>query len=118
MCFRGIQLFRNGQLRLPDIFIFLKFVGLCQIEQHSIKYRPLHFVISAKVFQLFPKPLLTVDQLILLKYDNVPSSKYQTNAEIGVPSKRAFDTEVEKYSYMWRDGGQFSTKKYDPVNNS
>ena len=74
--------------------------------------------ISAKVFQLFPKPLLTVDQLILLKYDNVPSSKYQTNADIGVPSKRVFDNEVEKYSYMWRDGGQFSTKKYDPTNNS
>ena len=69
--------------------------------------------ISAKVFQLFPKPLLTEDQLTLLKYDNIPSNKYQTNADIGVPSTRVFDNEVEKYSYMWRDGGQFSTKKYD-----
>ena len=35
---------------------------------------PLPFLlanISAKLFQLFPKPLLTVDQLILLKYDNI-----------------------------------------------
>ncbi len=68
---------------------------------------------SAKLFQLFPKPLLTVDQLILLKYDNVPSNKYQTNADIGVPSTRMFDQEVEKYCYMWREGGQFSTKKYN-----
>ena len=69
---------------------------------------------SAKLFQLFPKPLLTVDQLILLKYDNVPSNgKYQTNFDIGVPSSRIFDQEVEKYCYMWREGGQFSTKKYD-----
>ena len=69
--------------------------------------------ISAKLFQLFPKPLLTVDQLILLKYDNISSNKYQTNSDIGVPSTRIFDQEVEKYCYMWREGGQFSTKKYN-----
>ena len=68
---------------------------------------------SANLFQLFPKPLLTVDQLKLLKYDNIPSKKYQTNFEIGVPSTRVFETEVEKYCYMWREGGQFSTKKYN-----
>jgi uncharacterized protein YbjT (DUF2867 family) len=72
---------------------------------------------SAKLFQLFPKPLLTVDQLILLKYDNVPSNKYQTNSDLGVPSTRMFDKEVEKYCYMWREGGQFSTKKYNPTNS-
>ena len=73
--------------------------------------------LSAKLFQLFPKPLLTVDQLILLKYDNVLSNKYQTNSDIGVPSRRMFDQEVEKYCYMWREGGQFSTKKYNPTNS-
>ena len=73
--------------------------------------------ISAKLFQLFPKPLLTVDQLILLKYDNIASKKHQTNADIGVPSTRIFDQEVEKYCYMWREGGQFSTKKYNPTNS-
>ena len=73
--------------------------------------------LSAKIFQLFPKPLLTVDQLILLKYDNIPSSKYQTNSDIGVPSTKIFDQEVEKYCYMWKEGGQFSTKKYSPNNS-
>jgi len=78
---------------------------------------PLFFAnISAKLFQLFPKPLLTLDQLRLLKYDNIPSNKYQTNFDIGVPSTRIFDQEVEKYCYMWREGGQFSTKKYNPIN--
>ena len=72
---------------------------------------------SAKLFQLFPKPLLTVDQLLLLKYDNVPSSKYQTNSDIGVPSTRIFEQEVEKYCYMWREGGKFSTKKYNSTNS-
>jgi NADH dehydrogenase len=68
---------------------------------------------SAHLFQLFPKPLLTVDQLKLLKYDNIPSKKNQTNFDIGVPSKKFFEQEVEKYCYMWREGGQFSTKKYN-----
>ena len=68
--------------------------------------------ISAKFFQLFPRPLLTEDQLRLLKYDNVASGKYKTNFEIGIPSKLFFNDEVKKYSYMWREGGQFSTEKY------
>ena len=68
--------------------------------------------ISAKMFQLMPKPLLTEDQLRLLKYDNILSSKYKSNFDIGIPSKRYFDNEVKKYSYMWREGGQFSTEKY------
>ena len=72
---------------------------------------------SAKLFQLFPKPLLTVDQLTLLKYDNICSNKYHTNSDIGVPSKKLFDQEVEKYCYMWREGGQFSTKKYNSPNS-
>ncbi len=65
---------------------------------------------SAAFFQLLPKPLLTLDQLRLLKYDNVPSGKYKTNSQIGVPSYRVFDEEVENYAYMWKEAGQFSKK--------
>ena len=68
---------------------------------------------SAKFFQLFPKPLLTQDQLRLLKYDNIVSGKYKTNSDFGIPSLRNFENEVKKYCYMWRDGGQFSTEKYN-----
>ena len=63
-----------------------------------------------------PKPLLTEDQLRLLKYDNISSGKYKTNFEIGIPSKLFFKEEVKKYSFMWRDGGQFSTDKYKTEN--
>ena len=69
--------------------------------------------LSAKFFQLFPKPLLTQDQLRLLKYDNVVSGKYKTNTNIGIPSKLFFKNEVKKYSYMWREGGEFSKEKYN-----
>ena len=67
---------------------------------------------SAKIFEIMPRPLLTRDQLKLLKYNNIASGKYKTNSDIGVPSKRYFDVEVKKYCYMWKDGGQFSTEKY------
>ena len=66
--------------------------------------------ISAKIFQLLPEPLLTEDQLVLLKYDNIASGNYKTNFEIGCPAKCVFEKEVEKYCYMWKDGGQFSKK--------
>ncbi len=69
--------------------------------------------LTAKLLQLLPKPLLTEDQLNLLRYDNVLSGKYKSNIDIGVPAKLYFDQEVNKYCYMWKDGGQFSTKKYE-----
>ena len=68
--------------------------------------------LTAKIFELLPKPLLTEDQLRLLKYNNIASGKYKTNSDIGIPSVRYFDEEVKKYCYMWREGGQFSTEKY------
>tara|TARA_B100001121_G_scaffold135008_1_gene118183 strand:- start:590 stop:1561 length:972 start_codon:yes stop_codon:yes gene_type:complete len=77
---------------------------------------PMPFFIAsftAKIFQLLPKPLITEDQLRLLKYDNILSGKYKSNFDIGIPSKRYFNDEVKKYSYMWREGGQFSTEKYN-----
>ena len=74
--------------------------------------------LSASFFEILPNPLLTRDQLRLLKYDNIPSGKYKTNSDIGMPSKRYFNDEVKKYCYMWREGGQFSTEKYSSNNDS
>ncbi len=73
--------------------------------------------LSARFFELMPKPLLTRDQLRLLKYDNISSGKYKTNSDIGIPSKRYFNNEVKKYCYMWKEGGQFSSEKYTSNND-
>ena len=69
--------------------------------------------LSARFFEILPKPIITRDQLRLLKYDNISSGKYKTNSDIGIPSKRYFNDEVKKYCHMWRTGGQFSTEKYN-----
>ena len=100
----------------PEILTFkeiiLKLLNL--IEKKRILL-PLPFPLAkltAKIFELLPTPLITQDQLRLLKYDNILSGKYKTNSDIGIPSVRYFDEEVKKYCYMWREGGQFSTDKY------
>ena len=69
--------------------------------------------IIVKLFSFLPNPPITKDQLNLLKKDNVASGKYKTNFDIGVPSVCNFDLEVEKYCEMWKNQGQFSTKKYN-----
>lgn len=66
----------------------------------------------ASFFEISMKnPLLTKDQLILLKSNNSPSGKYKTNLDLKINSDlKFFENEILKYSYMWKDGGQFSKK--------
>ena len=59
-----------------------------------------------------PNPLITIDQINLLKHDNIPSGKYKTNFDLGLNANRIFDEEIEKYSFNWREGGQFSVNKF------
>ena len=100
----------------PEVFTFREILEklLKLIDKKRILIPlPLNIAtLSAKLFEKLPNPLLTSDQLRLLKYDNIISGKYKTNSEIGVASLKKFDHEVKKYAYMWRDGGQFSTEKY------
>ena len=69
--------------------------------------------IFATLFELIMKnPLITKDQLILLKHDNSPSGKYKTNIDLKLNSEfKYFDREIAKYSYMWKDGGEFAKSK-------
>ena len=96
----------------PEVLSFKK---ILTILLNSIGKKRLFFPfplfaakITAKVFELMPSPLITTDQLRLLKYDNVVSNNYATNSNIGVPAKKIFENEIKRYSYMWREGGQYS----------
>ena len=66
--------------------------------------------------ELFPKPLITKDQLKLLRYNNIPSGKFKTNFDLNLPSHTNFDLEVEKYCQMWKEAGQFSQIKHKDNN--
>ena len=100
----------------PEIISFKEIIDrLLQLINKKRLLVPMPLSIASftsKIFELFPNPILTQDQLRLLKYDNVISGKYKSNFDIGIPSKKYFNDEVKKYAYMWREGGQFSTEKY------
>ena len=99
----------------PEILTFKEII---QVLSKSIKKKrllvpmPLFLAkISAIFFQLFPNPLLTLDQLRLLKYDSIQSENGITNFDIGCPSKLYFEDSVLKYSFNYAEGGQFSIRK-------
>ncbi len=56
--------------------------------------------------QMMPKPLLTPDQVELLKYDNITSGKYPVLRNLGI-SGTPIQTVLPKYIYRFRTGGQF-----------
>ena len=64
------------------------------------------------MFEKLPKPLITLDQLKLLKYDNVTSGSFKTNFDLNIPCDLKFENEVSKYCYMWRKEGQYSKDEY------
>ena len=70
---------------------------------------------NAKLFELMPKPLLTIDQLNLLKYDNIISKQYKTNFDLKIEANKKFEDEIKRYSFNWTSGGQFSKKIRDKV---
>ena len=98
----------------PEVFSFkdIIFKILKSIKKKRIVFSlPLPLAkINAKLFQLMPKPLLTIDQLKLLKYDNIISKKYKTNFDLKMDANKKFDEEINRYSYNWTSGGQFSKK--------
>ena len=67
--------------------------------------------ITAHIFELLPKPLITNDQLRLLKYDNILSGKYKSNNDFEFDCSSRFEDEVIKYSYMWKNEGEYSKKR-------
>ena len=69
--------------------------------------------ITAKIFEKLPNPLITQDQLNLLNYSNIASNKYKTNFDFGINANKKFEVEIEKYSFNWKTGGQFSKKIFN-----
>ena len=100
----------------PKVLTFLEILNIlskCINKKRVILPLPLFLAkFSAKILEKMPNPLLTVDQLNLLKYDNISSENNMNNFDLGSPSKINFEEGVMKYAYNWREGGQFSVKNY------
>jgi len=56
--------------------------------------------------QFMPNPLLTPDQVEMLKYNNIVSGQYSTLKDLGITGK-TIETILPKYIYRFRTGGEF-----------
>ena len=56
--------------------------------------------------QMLPNPVLTVDQVELLKYDNIVSGNHLALKDLGIEGK-TIESELPKYIYRFRTYGQF-----------
>ena len=103
----------------PKVLTFLEILNIlskCINKKRVFLPLPLFLAkFSAKILEKMPNPLLTVDQLNLLKYDNISSKNNMNNFDLGSPSKINFEEGVMKYAYNWREGGQFSVKDFKKV---
>ena len=61
---------------------------------------------QAKILQLLPKPLLTTDQVEMLKYDNVVTNNYPTLKNLQINPK-TIESVLPDYIWRFRKGGQF-----------
>jgi len=99
----------------PEIITFkdiIKKICLSINKKRLLIPMPLSLAkLSAYFFQKLPTPIITLDQLKLLKYDNVKTNLNKSNFDIGCPSKIKFYDGIKKYSYNWSEGGQYSLKK-------
>ena len=56
--------------------------------------------------QMMPNPLLTPDQVEMLKYNNIESGDYPNLKDFGIEGKN-IESVLPKYIYRFRTGGQF-----------
>lgn len=62
---------------------------------------------QAQILQLLPKPLLTTDQVEMLKYDNIVSNHYPTLKDLKINPK-TIESVLPDYIWRFRKGGQFA----------
>ena len=62
---------------------------------------------QAKILQLLPKPLLTTDQVEMLKYDNIVTNNYLTIKDLKINPK-TIESVLPNYIWRFRRGGQFA----------
>ena len=91
MLFRSVNLNTIYELGGPKIYTFKELIEtlLASLKKKRLIVELPDFVarVQAKVMQLLPNPLLTEDQLEILKSDNVCSNQYPGFKELGISAR-------------------------------
>jgi len=103
---------RTYELGGPTIYSFREILELILVETGRRRLLlPIPFWLAsleATFLQMMPKPLLTRDQVRLLKQDNVVTGTLPTLADLGIEPSGA-ETIIPTYLDRYRPGGRFRT---------
>jgi len=94
----------------PENYSFKELIEILLVEikkKRFLVHVPFRFAKFQSYFlQMMPNPLLTPDQVELLKHNNVVSGDYPTLKELGITGT-PIQSILPKYIYRFRKGGQF-----------
>ena len=94
-----------------EIFTFQQLMNILLKEIQKRRFLiPIPFSIAkfmARILQLFPKPLITTDQIEMLKEDNVVSNNYGTLLDLNI-EPATIESILPHYIYRFRKGGEFA----------
>ena len=94
-----------------EIFTFQQLMNILLKEIQKRRFLiPIPFSIAkfmARILQLFPKPLITTDQIEMLKEDNVVSNNYGTLLDLNI-EPTTIESILPHYIYRFRKGGEFA----------
>ena len=98
------------ELAGPEIYSFKELMKILLKEIKKKRFLiniPFNFAKFQSYFlQILPKPILTPDQVELLKYDNIASGDYPNLKDLGVKGKTIHSI-LPEYIYRFRTYGQF-----------
>tara|TARA_Y100001970_G_C14093657_1_gene781406 strand:- start:247 stop:1188 length:942 start_codon:yes stop_codon:yes gene_type:complete len=102
--------FKIYELGGPENYSFKELMEMLLNEIKKKRYLvsiPFSFAKFQSYFlQMMPNPLLTPDQVELLKHNNIVSGAYPTLKDLGVEGTKINEV-LHKYIYRYRSGGQF-----------
>ena len=94
----------------PENYSFKELMEILLVEIKKKRFlMPIPFSVAkfqSYFLQMMPNPILTPDQVEMLKYNNVVSGDHSTLNDLGITGT-AIQSILPKYIYRFRTGGQF-----------
>jgi NADH dehydrogenase len=112
---------RTYELGGPRVYTFRELMQLVLVETKRHRFLvPLPFSVAmmqASILGLLPKPMLTRDQVLLLKQDNVVAAGATTLSDFGIEPETA-EAIIPTYLWRFRREGQFESPPREPLSAS
>jgi NADH dehydrogenase len=109
---------RIYELGGPRVYTFRELMQLVLAETKRRRFLiPLPFsfaMMQASILGLLPKPMLTRDQVLLLKHDNVVTAGAATLSDLGIEAETV-EAIIPAYLWRFRREGQFDAPPREPV---